>query len=403
SPWAFDAAASEIVERLRPLYERAAATSPPKFVNLDMEEYRDLDLTLEVFTRLLDSPGLEDLEAGIVLQAYLPDALPAMRRLQSWAAERTARGCAPIKVRVVKGANLPMERVDAELHGWPLATWRSKLDSDAHYKRVLDFALRPEHTAHVRIGVAGHNLFDLAFAWLLAGERGVREAMDVEMLLGMAPAQAEVVRRDVGGLLLYTPVVHPSEFDVAIAYLVRRLEEGASTENFMSAVFDLGSDAALFERERGRFLAAVEAMSEEPVERFRVQDRAAQARGGRGLGQGATTTAESGGPSSPASAASRAGAGAPREFENAPDTDPATPENRAWAAQILARVPSSRLGLELVEAHSVADHDDLESVLSSAVAAAPAWAELGGEGRAAVLERAAEVLESRRAELCEVM
>ncbi len=46
--------------------------------------------------------------------------------------------------------------------------------------------------------------------------------------LGMAPAQAEVVRRDVGGLLLYTPVVAASDFDSAIAYLVRRLEEGAS-------------------------------------------------------------------------------------------------------------------------------------------------------------------------------
>src|SRR5690606_17243469 len=81
SPWAFDEAATEITARLRPLYERAAAASPQKFVNLDMEEYRDLDLTLEVFMRLLDSPGLEHLEAGIVLQAYLPDALPAMRRL----------------------------------------------------------------------------------------------------------------------------------------------------------------------------------------------------------------------------------------------------------------------------------------------------------------------------------
>ena len=59
------------------------------------------------------------------------------------------------------------------------------------------------------------------------------------MLLGMAPAQAEAVRRDVGGLLLYTPVVHPREFDAAIAYLVRRLEEGASSDNFMSAVFEL--------------------------------------------------------------------------------------------------------------------------------------------------------------------
>src|SRR5690606_31866488 len=305
SPWAFDAAASEIVERLRPLYERAAATSPPKFVNLDMEEYHDLDLTLEVFMRLLDSPDLEHLEAGIVLQAYLPDALPAMRRLQDWAAQRVARGGSPIKVRVVKGANLPMERVDAELHGWPLATWRSKLDTDAHYKRVLDLALRAEHTRNVRIGVAGHNLFDLAFAWLLAGERGVREAVDVEMLLGMAPAQAEVVRREVGSLLLYTPVVHPAEFDVAIAYLVRRLEEGASTENFMSAVFDLDTEPALFERERDRFLAAVEAMGEGVPARHRVQDR--------------TTTAQ----------ADDGGAlGDPAPFTNAPDTDPAVRANR---------------------------------------------------------------------------
>ena len=32
------------------------ASDPPKFINLDMEEYRDLDLTIDVFTRLLDQP-----------------------------------------------------------------------------------------------------------------------------------------------------------------------------------------------------------------------------------------------------------------------------------------------------------------------------------------------------------
>ena len=40
-----------------------------------MEEYRDLDLTIAVFTRILDEPEFKNLEAGIVLQAYLPDAL----------------------------------------------------------------------------------------------------------------------------------------------------------------------------------------------------------------------------------------------------------------------------------------------------------------------------------------
>jgi RHH-type proline utilization regulon transcriptional repressor/proline dehydrogenase/delta 1-pyrroline-5-carboxylate dehydrogenase len=66
----------------------------------------------------------------------------------------------------------------------------------------------------------------------------VRDGIEFEMLLGMAESQAEAVRETTGGLLLYTPVVHPAEFDVAIAYLIRRLDEGASSDNFMSAVFE---------------------------------------------------------------------------------------------------------------------------------------------------------------------
>ena len=215
--WAFEEAVGHIVGKLAPLYRLAAATSPHKFINLDMEEYKDLDLTIAVFTRLLEREEFRDLEAGIVLQAYLPDALGAMIRLQEWAAVRTAAGGAPVKVRVVKGANLPMELVDADLHGWPAATWGSKQESDTSYKAVLDYALTPERTANVRIGVAGHNLFDLALAHLLAQARGVDRgtgAVEFEMLLGMATGQAAAVKADVGSLLLYTPVVNPEEFDV---------------------------------------------------------------------------------------------------------------------------------------------------------------------------------------------
>ena len=92
------------------------------------------------------------------------------------------------------------------------------------------------------------------------------------MLLGMAAGQAEVVRRDVGSLLLYTPVVHPAEFDVAIAYLIRRLEEGASQENFMSAVFELDKNERLRAGER-RFLDSLAALNDEVPAPYRVQDR----------------------------------------------------------------------------------------------------------------------------------
>ncbi|MGB4135375.1 MAG: bifunctional proline dehydrogenase/L-glutamate gamma-semialdehyde dehydrogenase [Microbacterium sp.] len=372
SPWAFDAAVADAAEALHPLYEVAARSRT--FINLDMEEYKDLDLTIAVFTGILDRPEFRDLEAGIVLQAYLPDALSAMMRLQDWAAKRVAEDGAPIKVRVVKGANLPMETVDAESHGWELATWSTKQQSDASYKAVLEYALRSEHIRNVRIGVAGHNLFDIALAWLLAQRRGVQHGIEFEMLLGMASAQAAVVKRTVGSLLLYTPVVHPDEFDVAIAYLIRRLEEGASPENFMSAVFDLDADPALFEREKERFLASVRSVPTEVPGPNRTQNRQLPA-----------TPAETSG------------------FANTPDTDPSLAANRAWADGIRARMAESTLGDETVAANTLSSADEVDARIRTAVAAGEAWRALGAEGRVAILHRAGDVLEARRAELLEVM
>src|SRR5699024_8801345 len=53
NPWDFDGSVERLVRTLRPLY-RIAADAPgqssrtaPPFINLDMEEYHDLDLTLE--------------------------------------------------------------------------------------------------------------------------------------------------------------------------------------------------------------------------------------------------------------------------------------------------------------------------------------------------------------------
>ena len=378
SLWAFDEAVDHVVEKLTPLYKLAASFPKPKFINLDMEEYKDLSLTMAVFTRILDKPEFKNLEAGIVLQAYLPDALSAMQELQEWAAARRANGGAPIKVRVVKGANLPMEQVQASIQGWPLATWGTKQDSDTNYKRVLNYALTPEHIDAVRIGVAGHNLFDVAFAWLLAKERGVTKGIEFEMLLGMATGQATAVRKDVGSLLLYTPVVHPGEFDVAIAYLIRRLEEGASQDNFMSAVFELGGDSpesrSLFEREKQRFLASLAELDDAVPAPNRTQDR-----------------------NKPAASAPKDG------FANTPDTDPALPANRAWGRDILKRIPGSTAGNAIVESSKVNDSQQLDRIIATAVEHGKAWGAMPAAERAAILHRAGDILESRRAELLEVM
>jgi RHH-type proline utilization regulon transcriptional repressor/proline dehydrogenase/delta 1-pyrroline-5-carboxylate dehydrogenase len=374
SAWAFDEAVEHVVTSLTPLFRRAVSFPTPKFINLDMEEYKDLDLTIAVFTAILDQQEFRNLEAGIVLQAYLPDALSAMIRLQEWSAARRAAGGAAIKVRIVKGANLPMEQVEASLHDWPLATWATKQESDTNYKRVLNYALHPDRIDNIRVGVAGHNLFDIAYAWLLARQRGVDRGIEFEMLLGMAQGQAEAVRRDVGELLLYTPVVQPQEFDVAIAYLIRRLEEGASQDNFMSAVFELSENETLFEREKQRFLASLTELDEEIPTPNRRQDR-------RMLSVAAPVD----------------------QFINTPDTDPSLPANRVWGREILDRVGSSRLGNATVAAATVRESAALESIVEAAAAAGAEWGSLTGAERALVLHRAGDALAANRASLMEVM
>ncbi|KNY05861.1 proline dehydrogenase family protein [Microbacterium sp. GCS4] len=435
SMWAFDDVVDAVVERLLPLYVTAATDRT--FINLDMEEYRDLDLTIAVFTRILEDPRLQGLEGGIVLQAYLPDALPALQELTAWARERVQHGGALIKVRLVKGANLAMEHVEATMHGWPVATYDTKVDTDANYLRCLDWALRPENIAAVHLGVAGHNLFGIAYAWLLAGERGLVGAtaadgvasiagqppIEFEMLLGMAQGQVQAVSREVGEVLLYVPVVKPDEFDVAISYLVRRLEENASSENFLSAAFRLGDDEALFVREQDRFLDALdrsaspdlrtgprrtqdrsapvhESMRPAPVAPAPEQDLTKAVLGiSRGSGDG-------GGPFLETAVydpreVERGTGGAPG-FENTPDSDASLPANRAWAHEVHARIAGSTLGEETIAAARIDDAAVLENTVARVRDAGASWGARPAAERAEVLLRAAAALEGRRGELIEV-
>lgn len=432
SMWAFDEVVASVVERLIPLYLTAAGDRT--FINLDMEEYRDLDLTIAVFTRILEDPRLEGLEAGIVLQAYLPDALPALQQLTAWARERVDRGGAPIKVRLVKGANLAMERVEARMHGWSQATYDTKLDTDANYLRCLDWALRAENIEAVHLGIAGHNLFGIAYAWLLAGERGLRELsagghgagqppIEFEMLLGMAQGQVQAVSREVGEVLLYVPVVKPAEFDVAISYLVRRLEENASNDNFLSAAFRLGDDESLFVRERDRFLDAVDRSTSPTLQvgALRSQDRLAPVHESmrpvpvapapeEGLTQAVLGISR--GSDDPTGPFLETAVYAPREideatggapgFANTPDSDPSLPANRDWAREITARIADSDLGVSTIEAARIDDADTLDATIAGVHDAAALWGARPAAERAEVLLRAAAALEGRRGDLIEV-
>ena len=379
--WDWDGSLDRIVDRLGELFRRAAASDPPTFVNLDMEEYHDLEITIAAFQRLLDSPEFFSTEAGIVLQTYLPDSFAALRQLIGWAAARQDSGGGSIKIRLVKGANLAMEQVDAAMHGWEQAPYRTKAEVDANYKRCVDWALRPNRTSAVRIGVASHNLFDVAWAHLLANQRGVADRIDIEMLQGMAPAQARTVKTTTDDrLLLYTPIVAEHDFDVAISYLFRRLEENAQRGNFLRSLLDLDPGGPLFAAEADRFRAAVRQRWEAGAKPQRQQARPASAAFAATLHDAGMPTSEPG-----------------DTFVNEPDTDPAIPANRRWAKQLLADRPDAP------QAPMLTKVSDVDAIVKRARNAAQRWAATDPAERRRLLHRAADELARRRGALASCM
>ncbi len=375
--WDHRGCLDRVKQALRPLLEAASAAEPPSFVNLDMEEYHDLALTTEAFMELLDEPECHALDAGIVLQAYLPDSFSALRQLADWAADRHDRIVdgvpgGKIKIRLVKGANLAMEQVESAMRGWEQAPYNTKHETDANFKRCLDWLLTPEHMSAVRLGVASHNLFDLAFARLLSQRRGVDDHLNFEMLEGMAPSQARIVRGDSGGLLLYTPLVAKKDFDVAISYLFRRLEENAAEENFIHHLFTITPGSESFVYQAKQFRRAV-------AHRWSVSEtpRRTQSRGG--------------------SPNPRPADAKPGLFSNEPDTDPALAPNRSWAAQTVLRAESRP------NRSAICAPESIDAAIAHTQAGQVEWAGRSTAERRMILHAVGQEISRRRGDLIAAM
>ncbi len=247
TPLAFNWSVNKLSSRLQKIYQ-AAINNPfinkngekeAKFVNLDMEEYRDLRLTIATFKQTLGLEKFKHLYAGIVIQTYLPESLSYVKSLASWAKLRVQNGGSPIKIRLVKGANQEMELTEASLRHWACVTYHCKQESDANYKYIMNFLFSKDVAPYVHIGIASHNLFDHALARLLAKQRGLETYYSAEMLEGMSEAAYHLLKAEGINVLLYAPIATKQTFTNAIAYLIRSFDENTAKQNFLRHSFGL--------------------------------------------------------------------------------------------------------------------------------------------------------------------
>ena len=398
-------------------FQRSEGTTVPKFVYLDMEEYRDMPITADVFMRCLSRPGLEQVRAGLALQAYIPDSFVTQREITHWARDRVARGGAPVTMRIVKGANMEMERHEASLRGWPQATFKSKLETDANYKRMLEFALSPRNAAAVNVGIASHNLFDLAYGLVLASENGVLDLVQFEMLEGMANHQRRALFELNSNLLLYAPACKNEEFIHAIGYLVRRLDENTGPDNFLRHAFKLDVGTKDWHRLESGFLDAFDAIPTVSDLPRRRQDRRTE-----------FSESELRDSNSTVVRAVRSERDPGAHFRNEPDTDFSLPQNSRWASEIVQRwhdqcderaatvplvvagkeiadgrksrdcIDPSRPGV-LVGRYSQASGEDVVRAVACAVEDPDGWRSESTDSRCEILSRVASQIRRSRADL----
>lgn len=407
---AWDETISGIAARLRQLYRAAMnhsfvrpnGTKVPKFINLDMEEYRDLQLTIAVFRKVLDEPEFFHHAAGIVLQSYLPDSYLIQQELTVWAMQRLAQGGSPIKIRIVKGANLAMEQFESAVRLWPQAPYSSKTDVDANFKRLVSYGCHPDHAKAAHVGIASHNLFDIAYAMLLRAENGVEKEVGFEMLEGMADHMRRIIQQIIGDMLLYCPAANKEEFQNAVAYLVRRLDENTAPDNFLRHAFDLKVGTQEWEKQVDFFSQSCAKINQASYHSRRTQNRFINpCQRVKGMA-----------------------------FQNAPDTDWSLSQNRLWAKEIFIAwegkmhdpIPlvigghryepmMERCGIgedpskpgKTLYRYALATDEQIDEALNIAQKAQNDWMQTSIQQRASLLMEAANGLERHRANLIGAM
>ncbi len=358
--------------RLRPILRRAAEVGA--LINFDMESYKLKDLTLALFKSILEEPEFSQKpEIGIAVQAYLRDCEQDLKDLVAWARARGRQ----LNVRLVKGAYWDYETIVARQREWPVPVWARKPESDANYEKLTAFLL--ENIDIVTPNFASHNVRTISHAIAQAEKRGLDpKAYEFQALYGMADDLKAALLQRGHRVREYCAI---GELLPGMAYLVRRLLENTSNEGFL--------------RIKNTGEASLEQLLCNPVDLIA---------------------------SAPEPMARKPREGA---FVNAANLDFTLAGNRERQRAALQAFESGRLGRKyplVIDGRKISDRPclpsvnparpdqvvgywakgtiaDAEAAVAASIAYFPRWRATPVDERARMIERAADLMESRRLEL----
>jgi len=365
-----DAKGSEekVSDRIRILLRRAKELGAA--IHFDMEQYAYKNLTLNILQKiLLEDEFRQRTDIGITIQAYLRDSEQDARNAIAWLKQRGY----PLTIRLVKGAYWDQETIKAAQKHWPQPVFNDKAATDANFEAITQLLL--ENNQYVYSAIGSHNVRSQALAIAIAETLQVpRRRFEMQVLYGMGDKLAKALVDRGYRVRVYCPY---GDLLPGMAYLIRRLLENTANSSFLRqnlenrpveellAAPDINLAHAKAQRskeEKGSFGAtdtdfAVEEERKEAARAF------AEVRGALG-----------------------------RSYL------PLINGEYVQTAEVIDSVNPSNFG-EVIGKVGLISVEQAEQAMQAAKAAFPGWRRTPVKERAAILRRAGDLLEERRAEL----
>ncbi|MDF1834591.1 MAG: bifunctional proline dehydrogenase/L-glutamate gamma-semialdehyde dehydrogenase PutA [Alteraurantiacibacter sp. bin_em_oilr2.035] len=379
-----EAAKAHILPVLRELAVQAREAD--MHFTVDAEEAERLELSLDIIETLLADDDLFTTESGkqwdgfgLAIQAYQKRAVPLCR----WVARAARKHDRRLFVRLVKGAYWDAEIKHSQIGGfddYPVFT--RKVATDVSYLACARELLKADDAIYSAF--ATHNAYTIAAIKVLAKEEGVA-GYEFQRLHGMgeevydALAQMEGDKRT--RVRIYAPVGGHKEL---LAYLVRRLLENGANSSFVNRMADADVPVAEMVTDPVAELSGM-AVRRNPTIPLPV-DIYPNRRNSAGVDIADPLVREK----------------LSEELEFWRQDDPlAAPTLRADAGgkalPVLAPQSGKRVGSWMP-----ASERDVDLAIARAVAAQPTWDAMGGAARAALLDRASDLLEANTARLIDL-
>jgi RHH-type proline utilization regulon transcriptional repressor/proline dehydrogenase/delta 1-pyrroline-5-carboxylate dehydrogenase len=368
---------SELLPRVKEL--AMLASSFDMQLTIDAEEADRLDISLDLFESLARDPELTGWQGlGLVVQAYQKRG-PAMIKWLIALAEDTGRR---IPTRLVKGAYWDSEIKHAQELGYTdYPVWTRKVTTDVCYLACAKLMLDAPHAFYPQF--ATHNAHSLA----AVAAMGKGKEMEFQRLHGMGKLlykAAGLVIDDMPRVRSYAPV---GAHEDLLPYLVRRLLENGANSSFVNRFMD--ADVPVEEVVSDPYEAVVAMRDKRHI--------------------GIPVPAELYGDRLNSSGLDLADPLEVRVLEDA----------LAKRTDITYEAPSivcgKAVGGEEIPVKNPADNhlivgtcrhadpEDIDRALDAAAKAQTSWNALGGEARANILERAAELIEEHRIPLLDLL